>query len=407
MPILSYTLLHQYFSLFQKYTEERDGHPLRSFSYGFLAQKEGYKGRLYDEARILLNFHLWQENQIGSGSILESVISAIEHKDNNIVKHQARYGEESREHYSLLEAKENPAKRREWEQSLFQLYRNDDPTSDREVFERMLDLAGKRYALISYLLFLKNKRRYVPNSPTNFDRAFEALGATNFRTSHQCSWENYQAFLSLITQAKLFLDEEMQESVDLLDAHSFLWIVSRDLIKHSSPPSTTVVVPEELHLKPVAHTPPRRTKHNGPLLFDEASMLKEQKEHGRIGRLAEQVVFAAEVALLEKMGKPELAKKVQIVSQDMSLGYDILSYYPDGEEKRIEVKGTTSQHGGIFYLTANELLRSEEVPGYHLYIVTGIGTDHLRIRYIAGPSFRTEEFALEPLSYRVRYHAEA
>jgi hypothetical protein len=308
----------------------------------------------------------------------------------------------------MLDARKDPSKQRDWEKVLYKLYRNDDAASDQQAFDEMVTLAGKRYALISYLFFLKNRRKYVPNSPTNFDRAFEALGAPEFSTSHQCSWENYRIFLALIAQVNEFLRGEMEElgeEVELLDAHSFLWVVSRDLIPRVAVPHAVVLVPQELHLRPMEPPAPRKPSRNGPVLFDEASMLREQKENAKTGHLAEQLVKDAEVAALEKAGKVELSKKVQIVSQDMSLGYDVLSFTPDGREKHIEVKGTKVQNGGAFFLTANELARSKEVPDYFLYVVTGIGTDHVQIHYLAGPDFQSNHFRLEPTGYRVRYMA--
>ncbi len=403
IPRLSPTLLERHFNLFRQYVEEQDGQPLRSFSYGFLDREEGYKGRLYEEARATLDFPSWTEKDIGSGNILERVIAAIERKDNNIVKYQPRYGETSREHRALLEAREHAENRQQWEQTLYRLFHDDDSSSDHAVFERMVQLAGKRYALLSYLFFLKNKRKYAPISPTNFDRAFAALGLPTFTTSHQCSWENYCAFLALIGQVEIFLREEMQEAVDLLDAHSFLWIVSRDLVKRSTSVRPVILIPEELQLQPVEKAALRKTGYNGPVLYDEAAQLLEQREHGKTGRIAEELVRDAEVAALQAAGRDDLAKRVQIKSQDMALGYDILSFAPDGSEKHIEVKGTKTPDGHVFYLTANELLRSQETPSYFLYIVTGVGTPQPRIHYVTGPDFRSEHFALEPLSYRVRY----
>jgi hypothetical protein len=406
IPSLSYSQLQHFFTLFQQYIQESDGQPLRSFSYGKLDREEGYKSRLYEEARGILGFSNWKEGEIGSGTILEKTISAIELKENNIVKFQPRYGEDSREHKSLLDARGDKEKMNQWEKVLYHLYRIDDPLSDSAVFDEMVSLAGKRYALISYLFFLKNKRKYAPISPTNFDRAFHALGVSDFSTSHQCSWENYQTYLALISQVETFLRENMHEMVDLLDAHSFLWVVARDLVKLEVPQTRKALIPQEMKLTPVEPFKPKANSKHTPMLFDETTLLRDQKENSNTGKIAEMLVFDAEVAQLKKAGLEDLATKVKIVSVDMSLGYDIISYSSDGSEKHIEVKGTKSLGGGIFFLTANELRRSEEVPNYFLYIVTGIGTDKVSLHYVKGPNFQSGNFALEPLSYRVHYHAE-
>jgi hypothetical protein len=81
------------------------------------------------------------------------------------------------------------------------------------------------YSLLAYLFFLKDRSRYVPIAPSFFDRALELLGV-NFKTSHQCSWENYSAFVAILAELKTMLAEALAVEVSLLDAHSFAWILA-------------------------------------------------------------------------------------------------------------------------------------------------------------------------------------
>ena len=67
----------------------------------------------------------------------------------------------------------------------------------------------------------------MPISPTNFDKAFKMLGVEDYKTSHQCSWENYKVFNDLLLQVKYLLVEKGIEDVTLLNAHSFVWIISK------------------------------------------------------------------------------------------------------------------------------------------------------------------------------------
>ena len=67
-----------------------------------------------------------------------------------------------------------------------------------------------------------------------------------------------------------------------------------------------------------------------------------------------------------------VTKKVIWVAKDVGdgLGYDILSYDNEGKEMYIEVKTTTGKEKSDFFITANELLKSEEKKEkFYLYRV--------------------------------------
>ncbi|MDD5055836.1 MAG: DUF3883 domain-containing protein [Candidatus Peribacteraceae bacterium] len=406
-PYLSTALLQHYFDLFRRFIEQEDKEPLQSFSYGFLEDTEGYKSQAHVEGRKLLEANVWKERDIGTGSILKRVIAAIEKPTHNLVLRDARYGETRKGHYPLLQARNDRDLRSKWEKVLHGLFTHDDPAGDAEAFQRMIELGGKRYDMITFLFFLKNKRRYVPNSsPATFDDVFHALGAPKFSTSRHCSWENYRTFLALASQVLDFLREEMDDQVDLLDAHSFLWVVARHVLKPSNALRSVIPVPEELHLLPVF---PRSEKkgESAPTFFDEEADRKQRIENTRTGRIAEQMVLDAEKALLTKAGRKDLADRVEQVSQNMSKGYDILSFDQMGREKHIEVKGTRSHTSCTFNLTANELRRSQELPDFYLYIVTGVDSNRARIRYIPKPNFHSKLFTLESLRHRVWYRVRS
>ena len=62
----------------------------------------------------------------------------------------------------------------------------------------------------------------MPISQEKFDEIFSSINI-DFKTSHNCSWENYLEYNEII---KLFRKQLSQryKSASLLDAHSFLWI---------------------------------------------------------------------------------------------------------------------------------------------------------------------------------------
>ena len=71
------------------------------------------------------------------------------------------------------------------------------------------------------------------------------------------------------------------------------------------------------------------------------------------GRIGEMLVFDLEKRYLILIGKESLANQVTL--QEDGLGYDILSYFPDGGEKYIEVKSTANDINQHYYLSRREL----------------------------------------------------
>ncbi len=68
----------------------------------------------------------------------------------------------------------------------------------------------------------------MPISPNNFDKIFKKLGIQNFKTTYQCSWDNYKQYNELLKQVQeeLWNHEEInQELKNIINAHSFLWLI--------------------------------------------------------------------------------------------------------------------------------------------------------------------------------------
>ncbi|XMB73240.1 DUF3883 domain-containing protein [Mycoplasmatota bacterium WC30] len=81
-------------------------------------------------------------------------------------------------------------------------------------------------------------------------------------------------------------------------------------------------------------------------------------------------------------------------------GYDVLSFDEDGNEKYIEVKGTTLMNTVPFYVTANELETSIEKGGqYWVYRVYYVNDSSPRFLKVNGSFERN--FCLEPYGYKV------
>ena len=106
----------------------------------------------------------------------------------------------------------------------------------------------------------------------------------------------------------------------------------------------------EKQIVPVA---PEKTYH----IARKIDWDKVNLQRGLTGSQGEKIAMAIERDYLIQIGYSELADKVKNVSKEIGdgLGYDILSYFPDGREKYIEVKSSTKASGQSFHLSSNEL----------------------------------------------------
>jgi hypothetical protein len=217
------------------YAAYSKGRPFLGFHEGLAAVWEEYKPRLRKRAQEILGAEEWTETEIGTGRILESTIDAIEIHDpksnlnNNLVFWQNRYGHANRDHYALIDARDDRARRREFERLLFDLYRSG--ADEGSIFGGLSEISGSKYLLLAYLFFLKDMDRFAPIQPTSFDRTFKAMGIP-FTTLRQRNWANYSTFTNVLAdiQHRIAVEANLA-NVRLIDAHSFCWIYST-LLKH-------------------------------------------------------------------------------------------------------------------------------------------------------------------------------
>lgn len=227
-PHINFALFVHHFQEFKSFVQEKGRLPFHSFaSHPYTDGQEGYKYDIYKAAREKLAFEAWQKSDIGSGEIVTATLQAIELSSpkNNLFLWQAKYGEENRPQQPMYEALGSGVGLARIEDCLFRFYHS---PKEADLFEELTDIFGKKYPLLSYLLFIKDRSQFLPISPKYMDRAFELLGA-EFKTSYQCSWENYSVCLSLINELKGMLAEQLNTEVTLLDAHSFAWILSSQM----------------------------------------------------------------------------------------------------------------------------------------------------------------------------------
>jgi hypothetical protein len=121
--------------------------------------------------------------------------------------------------------------------------------------------------------------------------------------------------------------------------------------------------------------PPAVTKVKEPLAVYhrmpvKINYLEREQNNRNLGLIGEEIVVEFEKRKLIGIGKEKLADKIEWISKEQGdgAGFDILSRYPNGKDKYIEVKSTKLSREAPFYFTRNELYFSQEhAEDYHLY----------------------------------------
>lgn len=94
-------------------------------------------------------------------------------------------------------------------------------------------------------------------------------------------------------------------------------------------------------------------KYSSPRKIDWENINKNKAITGLKG---EEITVEMEKEYLKSINREDLAEKVKQVSLDGDgFGYDILSYFPDGQEKYIEVKSSKNLNSNSFNISSNEL----------------------------------------------------
>ena len=335
---MNYLQLDTIFAKFSALLLEQHQSEFKSMNHGFFKEHEQYKYEVCKKANEILSIDKWNEDEIGRGKIQEQIIKAIEIKQNNLVRWQNKYGEEKTSHYKIKSA--SGVELEQMEKSLFNLFKTE---SDEDTFTTLVNLIGKRYDVIAYLFFIKNSKDYLPIAPSIFDKAFNKIGLV-FKTSHQCGWENYSRYLKAIKEVQNYLKSKLIGDVSLLDAHSFLWsIAKRDLEKGCI--QDNEITGEELILGKLTQKKPTPRKQQSLIGID---YLERHRNNMILGQKAEEVVVNYEIERLSRLGRNDLAKRVnREPAIDASLGFDVESFEANGDVKQIEVKAVSSKQ--FFY----------------------------------------------------------
>ncbi len=366
-------------------------------SHPIIEKHENYKYEIIEDAKNQLLLKTWKENDIGSGTILRYVKNSINVKSNNLIDWRKK------DDFKKLKAN------RENEQFLFDFFKS--KINNEDAFNNFIEI-GFSYQLIAYLFFIKNHQKYMPISQEKFDEIFDSINL-DFKTSHNCSWENYLEYNEIIKQFKKQLSQRYK-TASLLDAHSFLWIYGFQLDESKvkseqevDTQKTEIRVPEKPKTKPELET------YNPQKVVDLERLTEEKNEFDyienhrklmEIGDLAEKIVFESEIDFLQTE-YPELAKNVRLVTNNPELGFDVLSFETDGSQKQIEVKAiSVTNDNKSFIITRNEFLKSKTYSNYYVYCVAEINSDKPKILRIKNPDFdNNDNFIIVPMTYKITF----
>lgn len=366
----------------------------------FIDKQENYKYAVLEQAKGGLLRHTWKESDIGSGKILNSIKKSIqtsviykfEKHDNNLIDWRKK------DNFNKLKATNIN------EKLFFDFFKS--KIKNDIAFEKFEEI-NFSYQLIAYLFFIKNPQKFLPISQERFDKIFHALNI-NFKTSHNCSWENYSEYNNIIKSFKTYLSKQFQ-GIELLDAHSFLWIYGYKFETSKEKPiivkANTSIKAENKKPKQKLYQPKKVINIDTlPEVLTEIDYIELHKKLMLIGNLAEEIVLKIEVEFVQN-NFPELLKKVRSVANNPKLGFDILSIDENGKQKQIEVKAiSTNKNSKSFILTRNELQKSKEYSNYYIYCVTNLKSDYPEIMRIKNPNLENEDiFSLKPLTYKVTF----
>lgn len=174
------------------------------------------------------------------------------------------------------------------------------------------------------------------------------------------SLENYQLLLLEVIESQLLTDTTLQASVENA--------VQRPAL---AAPAQTIDQPWVECPKPTAvrDSPPEYAPRFSPARRD---YLAQESRNRSLGKAGELFVLELEAQRLHAAGKRSLANRVEHVAatQGDGLGYDVLSFETDGRDRLIEVKTTTFGELTPFFVSRNELARSNaDADRYQLYRV--------------------------------------
>jgi hypothetical protein len=406
--IITNQIFNATFEKFVEIVETLSDQPFKKLkTNSYINEQEGYKYIVQREAKSKLLSKTWNKNTFGQGNITTLVNAAIQNKkgiENNLIDWRKK------DNFKKIKpSKEN-------EELLFNFFKS--KIKNEIAFEKLHGLKFS-YQFIAYLFFLREPQKFMPISQDRFDKIFNSLGI-DFKTSRNTYWENYQKYNQIIKEYQNHLKIKFK-TVSLLDAHSFLWIYgyqfddkkAKILNKKKTVGNPIIATKDEENKKLKLYELKKIIPSNSQNSYNQTEeiphkeividYLEKHRKQIEIGNKAENIVLNSEREFLKKNNLTHLAKNVELVSDKPHLGYDILSFELDGRPKQIEVKAISNNRKN-FFITHNELNKSQRLNNYYLYCVTKINSGQEEILRIKNPKFEDKNyFKIEPMSFKITF----
>ena len=196
------------------------------------------------------------------------------------------------------------------------------------------------------------------------------------------------------TEVELFLDEQPDFWQQMALAQTLNPTQPKLIVQPNF--EELIEAPPERIIRPTTTSKPWLSRKVRKIDFAERDARNRQ-----MAKLSEQFVCDLEKYRLKMAGRDDLAQRVVWASQDIGdgLGFDILSFdETDDSERMLEVKATGLGKFFPFYVTANELRCSADIPDqFQLFRVFDFGRSP-RLYILHGSL--SELCQLEPVLYR-------
>ena len=149
-----------------------------SLHSGYIWKQEGYKYDVWRNAHDAIAAIPWGEpGLVGSGKIKAGVLDALRANVNLIDWSDIIYFDDIRQIKEL-------------ERALYGLYAPNSSVEDKLSFGALSAMIKNKYALLSYLFFVKDKQNYMLMRPNNFAWRLKRIGVKP-NCAYPPSWDNY------------------------------------------------------------------------------------------------------------------------------------------------------------------------------------------------------------------------
>lgn len=223
-----------------------------------------------------------------------------------------------------------------------------------------LELAGQTYNKTIHRRKLQEKLQDRSDASIEFKHGNVSAAMIDLRFPYIRGYKprsNYQALLAMVAaeqiRGKTTLDSVALAAVQ--QPASVPALIDFSKVKSDAPQK------QNRTAEPLNHLLFRATKRD---------YLEREAQNQSLGLAGEEFIVQFEHWRLTQLGLPRLADKVDHISQSKGdgLGYDVLSFEPDGKERFIEVKTTTFGRDTPFFISRGELALSHGAKDqFHLY----------------------------------------